>query len=164
MTNGIVDRFRSMPVSGASILVGHVVASVVRNLIATMTFILMFIPYVSTAFVPASTMPAVLARFRRAPAVYAGHRNHAGAMDGRHLNRRRSRSRVSSGRGVLRSCPGVFSAGRLAAVRPPHGGLSGSRFEQDANRQLSSGPSNNSSLSLILPSPAPPQAVGTVVF
>ena len=35
MTNGIVDRFRSMPVSGASILVGHVVASVVRNLIAT---------------------------------------------------------------------------------------------------------------------------------
>ena len=60
MTNGIVDRFRSMPVSGASILVGHVVASVARNLIATMTFILMFIPYVSTAFVPASTMPAVL--------------------------------------------------------------------------------------------------------
>jgi ABC-2 type transport system permease protein len=63
MTNGIVDRFRSMPVSGASILVGHVVASVVRNLIATMTFILMFIPYVSTAFVPASTMPAVLRAF-----------------------------------------------------------------------------------------------------
>ena len=35
MTNGIVDRFRSMPVSGSSLLVGHVVASLARNLVAT---------------------------------------------------------------------------------------------------------------------------------
>ncbi len=35
MTNGIIDRFRSMPVSAASVLVGHVVASMLRNLIAT---------------------------------------------------------------------------------------------------------------------------------
>src|SRR3712207_6430970 len=32
MTGGIIDRFRSLDVAGASILAGHVVASVVRNL------------------------------------------------------------------------------------------------------------------------------------
>jgi ABC-2 type transport system permease protein len=117
MTNGIVDRFRSMPISGPSILVGHIVASLARNLIATalvvgvafgvgwrptgspldwvaaaamivlfvlalswfaaavgllarsveaansVTFVLMFLPYVSTAFVPAHTMPAVVRAF-----------------------------------------------------------------------------------------------------
>jgi ABC-2 type transport system permease protein len=117
MTNGIVDRFRSMPISSSSILIGQIVASLVRNLIATalvivvalgigwrptasaldwiaaaamvalfvlalswlaaaiglltrsveaatsVTFVLMFIPYVSTAFVPAHTMPAVLRVF-----------------------------------------------------------------------------------------------------
>ncbi len=117
MTNGIVDRFRSMPVSSSSVLVGHVVASLARNLVATtlvvgvglgigwrpsapllrwvaaagmivlfvmavswlaagvgvlarsveaansITFVLMFVPYVSTAFVPARTMPAVLRAF-----------------------------------------------------------------------------------------------------
>jgi ABC-2 type transport system permease protein len=114
MSNGIVDRIRSMPVFGSSLLVGHVIASLVRNVIATtlvvgvglaigwrptgsagswiaavamillfilalswlaaavgllarsaeaatsFTMVLMFIPYVSTAFVPADTMPAVL--------------------------------------------------------------------------------------------------------
>jgi ABC-2 type transport system permease protein len=114
MTNGIVDRFRSMPIAGSSILVGQVMASLARNLIATalvigvglavgwrpttspvhwlaaaamivffvlalswlaaavgllagspeaansFTIVLMFIPYVSTAFVPAHTMPWVL--------------------------------------------------------------------------------------------------------
>jgi ABC-2 type transport system permease protein len=119
MTNGIVDRIRSMPVFGSSQLVGHVVASVARNLVATVlvigvglgigwrptgsplqwtaaagmivlfvlalswlaaavgllartaeaatsfTMVLMFIPYVSTAFVPAHTMPAVLDDFAR---------------------------------------------------------------------------------------------------
>jgi ABC-2 type transport system permease protein len=114
MTNGIVDRLRSMPVYGPSLLVGHVVASLARNLVATalvigvglgigwrptgsplkwiatgamivlfvsalswlaaavgllartaeaatsFTMVLMFVPYVSTAFVPAHTMPAVL--------------------------------------------------------------------------------------------------------
>lgn len=114
MSNGVVDRFRSMPISGSSILLGHVAASLVRNLLATalvigvglgvgwrpttslvdwlgaaamivafilalswlaaavgllartveaansFTFVLMFLPYVSTAFVPAHTMPAVL--------------------------------------------------------------------------------------------------------
>jgi ABC-2 type transport system permease protein len=115
MSNGIVDRIRSMPVFGSSLLVGHVVASLARNLVATtlvigvglaigwrpsasvgdwlaavgmillfmsaiswlaaavgllarsaeaataFTMVLMFIPYVSTAFVPAETMPAALA-------------------------------------------------------------------------------------------------------
>jgi ABC-2 type transport system permease protein len=117
MTNGIVDRFRSMPINGSSILFGQIAASLARNLIATtlvigvglavgwrpttavpdwigavamitlfvfalswlaaavglfargpeaansFTFVLMFIPYVSTAFVPARTMPAVLRGF-----------------------------------------------------------------------------------------------------
>ena len=35
MRNGIVDRFRSMPISGSALLVGQIVASVVRNLLAT---------------------------------------------------------------------------------------------------------------------------------
>ena len=114
MTNGIVDRFRSMPIAGSSVLIGHVVASLARNLVATtlviavgllvgwrptgsaldwvaaaamivllilalswlaagvgllartpeaassLSMVLMFLPYVSTAFVPAHTMPAVL--------------------------------------------------------------------------------------------------------
>jgi ABC-2 type transport system permease protein len=117
MSNGIVDRIRSMPVFGSSLLVGHVVASLARNLLATalviaagliigwrpsasvldwaaaigmvllfitaiswlaaavgllarsaeaataFTMVLMFVPYVSTAFVPADTMPAALGAF-----------------------------------------------------------------------------------------------------
>jgi ABC-2 type transport system permease protein len=117
MTNGIVDRFRSMPITGSSILTGQILASLARNLIATglvialglaigwrpsasagdwiaaaamvvlfifalswlaaavgllarsveaanaFTFVLMFIPYVSTAFVPAHTMPSALRAF-----------------------------------------------------------------------------------------------------
>src|SRR5580658_7825626 len=35
MTNGIVDRIRSMPVFSSSLLVGHIVASLARNLVAT---------------------------------------------------------------------------------------------------------------------------------
>jgi ABC-2 type transport system permease protein len=119
MTNGIVDRVRSMPVFGSSLLVGHVVASLVRNLVATtlvicvglaigwrptaspldwlaavgmillfilaiswlaaavgllarsaeaataFTMVLMFVPYVSTAFVPAGSMPTVVADVAR---------------------------------------------------------------------------------------------------
>jgi ABC-2 type transport system permease protein len=119
MANGIVDRFRSMPIRSSSVLAGHVVASLARNLLATalvigvavgigwrpaasaprwiaaagmvvlfitalswlaagigllargaeaatsVSFVLMFIPYVSTAFVPARTMPAALAAFAR---------------------------------------------------------------------------------------------------
>ena len=114
MSSGIVDRFRSMPILGSSILAGHIVASLARNLLATAlvigaglgvgwrptsspgawagavamvtafilamswlaaafglfvrsaeaanasTFVFMFLPYVSTAFVAARTMPAVL--------------------------------------------------------------------------------------------------------
>ncbi len=114
MSSGIVDRFRSMPIASASVLAGHIVASLVRNLLATAlviavglavgwrpvagplawagalamivafilamswlaacfglvvgspeaatgaTFALMFIPYLSSAFVPASTMAAGL--------------------------------------------------------------------------------------------------------
>ena len=35
MTRGIIDRFRSMPISQSSILTGHVLASVARNYLST---------------------------------------------------------------------------------------------------------------------------------
>jgi ABC-2 type transport system permease protein len=114
MANGIVDRFRSMPIASSSILIGHFAASLARNLLATtlvigvglgvgwrptaspagwiaaagmivlfilalswlaaaagllarsaeaatsLSFVLMFIPYLSTAFVPARTLPGPL--------------------------------------------------------------------------------------------------------
>jgi ABC-2 type transport system permease protein len=114
MSSGIVDRFRSMPIASSSIIFGHIMASLARNLVATalvigvglgigwrpvagpaawlaaagmivlfmlalswlaaavgllarsaeaansFSFVLMFIPYLSTAFVPASTLPAPL--------------------------------------------------------------------------------------------------------
>ena len=117
MTNGIIDRFRSMPVAPSSVLTGHVVASLMRNALATflvicvglavgwrpngsaldwlgaialvalfilalswlaaavglvagspetansMTIVLMFLPYLSTAFVPVDTMPSWLRGF-----------------------------------------------------------------------------------------------------
>ena len=114
MSSGIVDRFRSMPIAAWSVLAGHIVASLARNLLATAlviavglgvgwrpvagpgawlgaiamivgfilamswlaacfglvagspeaangaTFVFMFVPYLSSAFVPASTMAAGL--------------------------------------------------------------------------------------------------------
>jgi len=117
MTSGIIDRFRSMDVGGASFLAGHVSASVVRNAASTVvvlgvalligfrpeadllawleaagillvfvlavswlsaafgliakspesangfTFLLMFLPYPSSAFVPIETMPSWLHGF-----------------------------------------------------------------------------------------------------
>ncbi len=117
MTGGIIDRFRSMDISGAAVLSGHVAASLVRNAISTVlvlgvgfligfrpdagpldwiaaagillafilafswlsaaiglvagspeaangfTFLLLFLPYASSAFVPIGTMPAVIRGF-----------------------------------------------------------------------------------------------------
>ena len=114
MTTGVIDRFRSLPVAAASVLVGHVTATVLRNLVSSLLvlglalalgfrphagplawlgvagllalfmsaiawlaatfgllaksaegaaafgFIVMFLPYVSSAFVPPSTMPGFL--------------------------------------------------------------------------------------------------------
>ncbi|UJP09007.1 ABC transporter permease [Microbacterium sp. KUDC0406] len=114
MTTGIIDRFRTMPLRAGAVLTGHVVASLVRNLVATAVvigvalllgfhptanvagwiaagavialyilaitylyaaiglaagspeaaagygFILMFLPYLSSAFVPIDTMPSWL--------------------------------------------------------------------------------------------------------
>ncbi|WP_016700596.1 ABC transporter permease [Actinoalloteichus spitiensis] len=40
MTNGIVDRFRSLPMPASAVLVGHVVATVARGLISLTTLIL----------------------------------------------------------------------------------------------------------------------------
>jgi ABC-2 type transport system permease protein len=117
MTGGIIDRFRSMDVGGASFLAGHVSASVARNAASTVivlgvavligfrptagplawlaaigillafvlavswlsaavgllakspeaaggfTFLVMFLPYPSSAFVPIDTLPTWLRGF-----------------------------------------------------------------------------------------------------
>ncbi|WP_433503287.1 ABC transporter permease [Pseudonocardia halophobica] len=117
MATGVVDRVRSLPVLGSAVLVGHVLASVARNLVSTavvvgvalllgfrpaaspldwlvvagllallmagvsalsaafgllvasaeaagaLSFVLLFLPYVSSGFVPPETMPAVLRGF-----------------------------------------------------------------------------------------------------
>ncbi|MFD5830564.1 ABC transporter permease [Lentzea sp. NPDC060358] len=114
MKKGVVDRFRSMPISSFAVLTGHVTASVARNAVATsavvlvallmgfrpsaspvgwvlamgllllyvlalswlaagfgvlartvesaslLGFFMLFLPYLSSAFVPVETMPAVL--------------------------------------------------------------------------------------------------------
>jgi ABC-2 type transport system permease protein len=114
MTSGVIDRFRTLPISAAAVLTGHVTASVVRNVASTLlvlgvallagfrpvadplnwlaaaglllalmtaiswlaacfgliarsveaanaiTFVAAFAPYLSSAFVPADTMPAGL--------------------------------------------------------------------------------------------------------
>lgn len=114
LTNGVINRFRTMPVHSPMVIGGHVVASVIRNLVATMIvfgvavligyrpnatplawlgsaglitlyilaittlfatlgilartpsaannygFAVLFLPYLSSAFVPVSTMPSWL--------------------------------------------------------------------------------------------------------
>src|SRR5258705_2098404 len=35
MTTGVIDRFRSLPIASSGVLTGHVVASVLRNLLST---------------------------------------------------------------------------------------------------------------------------------
>ena len=35
MSSGIVDRFRSLPIASSSVLTGHIVASLARNMLAT---------------------------------------------------------------------------------------------------------------------------------
>lgn len=117
MITGIIDRFRSMPIAGSSVLTGHVVASATRILVSmtavitvslligfrptagflqwlaaigllllyataiawvsvcfgliartaegagSFPFFMLFLPYISSAFVPPSTMPAFLRGF-----------------------------------------------------------------------------------------------------
>jgi ABC-2 type transport system permease protein len=116
MKEGIIDRFRTMPIFGTSVLFGHVIASVARNLVSSalvtgvalalgfrpaaglggwvaailylvlaisaftwlscglglvlseeaagsINFVFLFLPYVSSGFVGADTMPAWLQGF-----------------------------------------------------------------------------------------------------
>ena len=117
MSGGFVDRYRSMPVAASAVLTGHVVASVLKNLVTTaivfgialligfrsdagvlgwagavgvivlyvltitwiatfvgtivhsadaangFTFFMLFLPYLSSAFVPPETMPSWLRGF-----------------------------------------------------------------------------------------------------
>lgn len=114
MVNGVIDRFRSLPILSSAVLTGHVVASLARNAFATLlvilvalaagfrtsadvlewlavasilllfilamswasvalgllarsvegasgfTFFVLFLPYLSSAFVPTETMPPAL--------------------------------------------------------------------------------------------------------
>jgi ABC-2 type transport system permease protein len=114
MSEGVIDRFRSLPIAASAVLTGHVVASLARNAVATalvvgvayasgfrpdatpvewlaavgvlvvfvlaiswlavllglaarsvegangFTFAVLFLPYLSSAFVPTGTMPAGL--------------------------------------------------------------------------------------------------------
>lgn len=114
MTTGVVDRFRSLPIVSSALLTGHVIATVLRNVLSTVivvavalligfrpsatpaqwlavagllllfmcaiswlaacfgllarnaeaagafSFFIMFLPYLSSAFVPVDTMPAGL--------------------------------------------------------------------------------------------------------
>jgi ABC-2 type transport system permease protein len=114
MVRGIIDRFRSLPITGSGVLTGHVAASLARNMVSTaivvgvayaigfrprasaldwvgalgllmlfiiamswlsvvfgliaktvegaggFSFFVLFLPYVSSAFVPTHTMPAAL--------------------------------------------------------------------------------------------------------
>lgn len=39
MTKGIIDRFRSMPISRSSVLIGHTGASIIRNILTTVVII-----------------------------------------------------------------------------------------------------------------------------
>ncbi len=117
LSTGTIDRLRTMPIPAATVLVGHVVASLLRNLVATAVvvvvgvligyrpeagpggwlaavllialwilaittlfafiglgagtpeaasgygFVVLFLPYVSSAFVPADTLPSWLRGF-----------------------------------------------------------------------------------------------------
>ncbi|MGB3330614.1 MAG: ABC transporter permease [Thermomicrobiales bacterium] len=119
MELGVIDRFRSLPIAGSAVLTGHVVASLVRNTLATaivlvvawitgfranasvtdwllalallllfvlavswlatalalvvgsaesanaITSIMLFLPYLSSGFVPTDTMPGPLAAIAR---------------------------------------------------------------------------------------------------
>ena len=179
MSNGIVDRFRSMPISGSLVLVGHVVASLARNLVATalvigvglavgwrptagpagwvaaaamivffvlalswlaaavgllagsveaansFTFVLMFLPYVSTAFVPAQTLPSWMRGFAEHQPFTPDRGNHARPVDGAHLDRRGRRSRGVDRVRLVRGHPGRVVRRRVLAVPAPDRGLTG---------------------------------------
>jgi ABC-2 type transport system permease protein len=40
MTGGIIDRFRSLDVPGTAVLAGHVIASLLRNVVSTVSMVL----------------------------------------------------------------------------------------------------------------------------
>ena len=69
MNGGIMDRFRSMDVSGAAVLAGHVVASIARNLMST---VLVLAVAFLIGFRPHADPLALARRDRRAAAVRAG--------------------------------------------------------------------------------------------
>ncbi len=58
MTSGIIDRFRSLDVSGTAVLTGHVTASVLRNLAAS---VLVFAVAAAIGFRPQATVAGWLA-------------------------------------------------------------------------------------------------------
>jgi ABC-2 type transport system permease protein len=161
--NGIVDRFKSMPIRPTGLLTGHVVASLVSNAVSTalvigvallvgfnggasfgawllalavvaayvlaltwvsvaiglvasgpeaasgFTFAILFLPYVSSAFVPTSTMPDVLATVARYNPVTPVTDTVRGLLLG---------TPVSTGTWVaaLAWCAGIFLVARFASA------------------------------------------------
>ena len=79
------------------------------------TFLVMFLPYASSAFVPVDTMPDVAAGLRRAPAGHAGHRDAPGPA-ARHARGRRPVDRA----GVVRGDPRRVGRGGRRPVRAAH--------------------------------------------
>lgn len=63
LNSGIIDRFRSLDVSGLSAAFG--VLARTPEAAGGMTFFMMFVPYASSAFVPIGTMPSWLHGFAR---------------------------------------------------------------------------------------------------
>jgi ABC-2 type transport system permease protein len=161
VSDGIIDRFRTMAIARSSVLTGHVVESVLRNLITTtivilvavaigfrptadplrwlaaygiiamfvlalswlaaalgllaknpeaangFTFVFMFLPYVSSAFVPPQSMPSWLHRFAENQPVTSVTETMRGLLMGTPIGN-------SAVRAVL-WCTGIALAGFIAA-------------------------------------------------
>ena len=176
MSSGIVDRFRSMPIASASVLAGHIVASLVRNLLATALVIAVGLavgwrPVGEPARLgrrarhdrgvhpghvlagrllrPGGAQPGGgLGRHLRAdvrpvpeqclrpgghhgrgpaadrgqPAVHAGDRDHARAVDGPYLDGCRRRPRGVARGDLLRGHPRRGRVRGQLALQAPHGG------------------------------------------
>jgi ABC-2 type transport system permease protein len=161
MTTGTIDRFRTMPIFGSSVLVGHVAASVVRNLVAGaivvgfallygfrpsasptdwllaiglvvlfvlaftwvacalglvvgpeaangLTFLMIFLPYVSSGFVRTDTMPVVLQAFATNQPVTPVVETLRGLLTGTPTS--------GTGRSAVAWCFGILLVGYVAAT------------------------------------------------
>ncbi len=69
MKSGIFERFQSLPIARSSVLWAHVLTSLVANLISLVVVVsafsypLIFLPFISSAFVPTQSMPGPVRAF-----------------------------------------------------------------------------------------------------